>query len=165
MSKKQKMLLISLSVISAISILVMVLTLLFSANNVEYGEFVPPEFDESAVLGEPDVPEEAGYSLMNISDDYNIYICGKLHLNNEAVDVYFTSDYGNSALVRLEVLDEDNKIIGETGLIKPGEYVKSVKITKNITSDSKVKMRVIGYDSDTYSSAGSASMSTTITVD
>lgn len=162
MSKKQKILSFALCIVSVISICVMVVALNSSSNRIEYGEFVPPEFDDTAVAGEPDVPNNLGYSLMNISENYDIYLCGKLFLKDGSIDVYFTSDNDNSVWVKLEILDENNTVIGETGVIKPGEYVKSVTINRSLSDNTKVKLKVIGYEPNTYLSAGSANMKTTI---
>lgn len=165
MSKKQKAISILLTFIALSAIVFMILVVSSSDSEIEYGEFVPPKFDENSVTGEPDVPENSGYSLMNISDEYNIYVCGKLKLKDDNVDVYFTSDFNNSVWTKLQVLDNSNNIIGETGVIKPGEYVKSVTLNSEIQKDESVKLKVVGYEPETYHSAGSASMNTTIEVE
>ena len=64
--------------------------------------------------------------------------------------------------LKLRVLDQQNRIIGETGLIKPNEYVKTIKFDAAIPSDAKVKLKVMAYQPETYYSEGSIVLNTRI---
>ena len=162
MSRLQKILALLFCTISIIAITIMVISICYSHNNIENGEFIPPDFEKSAIDGEPDVPENSGYSLMSLDDDYNIYVCGKLKNNNGETDVYFTSDINNNVWVKLQIISETGEIIGETGIVKPGQYVKTIKLKNAPNKDFEVKLKVVGYEPETYHSGGSAEMKTTI---
>ena len=51
--------------------------------------------------------------------------------------------------------------MGETGLIKPGEYVKNVTLSKTLDAGEKIKLKIMGYETETYESAGSVSLNVT----
>lgn len=79
-----------------------------------------------------------------------------------AADVYFTNSSEQEVWLKLRVLDEDGSIIGETGLIKPGEYVKSVLIDKDVSDGSSIKLKIMAYEPQTYYSAGAVTLNTQI---
>lgn len=163
MSKKRKTILVVISsTIAVLALFIMTFVIINAHKNVSYGEFIPPEFDDNAIIGEPDVPENSGYSLMNIADDYNIYICGNPEVVDQDVFVYFTSDVSNSVWIKLIIETDNGNVLGETGLIKPGEYIQKIRVKEKLKGDVSVKYRVIGYEPGSYYSAGSANMKTTI---
>ena len=57
---------------------------------------------------------------------------------------------------------KDEKVVGETGLLKPGEYIKEVKLDKSLKKDDEITLKVMGYEPDTYYSAGSISLNTKV---
>ena len=89
-------------------------------------------------------------------------ICGNVIASGGAADVYFTNSSEQEVWLKLRVLDEDGNIIGETGLIKPGEYVKSVSIDKDISDGSTIKLKIMAYEPETYYSAGAVTLNTKI---
>ena len=60
------------------------------------------------------------------------------------------------------MLDGNGNILGETGLIRPGEYVKDVALTENLTAGKKIKLKIMGYEPETYFSAGYATLNTAV---
>ena len=60
------------------------------------------------------------------------------------------------------VLDENGEMLGETGLIKPNEYVKYVALSRELPQGTKIKLKIMGYEPQTYRSAGAATLNTTI---
>ena len=64
--------------------------------------------------------------------------------------------------VKLQIISETGEIIGETGIVKPGQYVKTIKLKNAPNKDFEVKLKVVGYEPETYHSGGSAEMKTTI---
>ena len=62
----------------------------------------------------------------------------------------------------LPVFDEQGNMLGETGLIKPNEYVKYVTLSKTPEVGTKIKLKIMGYEPHTYYSAGAASLNTQI---
>ncbi len=54
-------------------------------------------------------------------------------------------------------------MLAKSGIIKQGEYVKSINMPKDVTADqTNVKIVVIAYAPDTYISRGSVSMKTVL---
>ena len=79
-----------------------------------------------------------------------------------AADVYFTNSSEQEIWLKLRVLDENSNILGETGLIKPGEYVKSVSIDADIPDGTAIKLKIMAYEPETYYSAGAVTLNTQI---
>ena len=131
-------------------------------------EFVPPEFDSGAIEGAPsfDDPQSVGYmKIYKEKMPYTAYVCGKVKISSEGrTDIYFTNPAENTLWMKLRIFDENGKIIGETGLIKPGEYIKTVQLDTIPKNGSKIVMRIMSYEPDTYYSGGEVSLNTTAIV-
>ena len=54
----------------------------------------------------------------------------------------------------LRVYDEKENIVCETGLIRPGEYIKTVTFNRDIENEEVLTVKVMSYEPDTYMSAG-----------
>lgn len=127
------------------------------------GEFVPPAFDSMAEVGIPAVPEGLGYwSPYREGMAYRISVCGSIRMDGEEATVYFTSWAENTVYLKLRVLDAEGNILGESGLLKPGEYVRSVCLREPLPVGTAVILKVMGYEPDTYRSAGSMTVNTII---
>ena len=125
-------------------------------------EFVPPPFDEAAQAGTPTVPEGLGWEEIDANGLYRVSVCGVVTLNGNKSDVYFTNPEGNNVWLKLRIMDEGGNILGQTGLIKPGEYVQSVTFDTVPEKGAKIVMKVMSYEPDTYYSAGAISLNTVI---
>ena len=126
-------------------------------------EFVPPDFEAATVQGTPEVEESMGYTeLYKEGMAYRVSVCGVPTVDGQDLTVYFTNTEGNEKYLKLRVLDENDNILGETGLIRPGEYVKTVTLAKTLAAGEKIKLKIMGYEPETYFSAGSATLNTTI---
>lgn len=126
-------------------------------------EFIPPDFDSNALSGVPTVDESMGYTeLYQDGMAYRVSVCGVPTVDGNELTVYFTNTEGNEKNLKLRVLDESGEILGETGLIKPGEYVKSVTLKKPIDARENIKLKIMGYEPETYESAGSVSLNVTV---
>lgn len=122
------------------------------------GEFTPPPFDPAAESGTPVVPEGLGYSQLDCRA-YKVSLCGKLGADGT---VFLTNPKENAVWLKLRVLDEKGNILGETGLVRPGEYVKSVIWSSAPKSGTTVTLKIMAYEPDTYYSAGAASLNTIV---
>lgn len=154
---KNKSLIIAL-IICVISVVGFILTL-NSYNKSK--EFVKPEFEKNVKVGMPKLTKEDGFEEFEVSEDYIVYMTGETKLNDGKLVVYFTSKKSNDVYVKLRIL-KDDKIVGETGLLKPGEYIKEVKLDKSLKKDDKITIKVMGYETETYYSAGSISLNTKV---
>ena len=160
--KRKDYLLIGLGIAVAVTMVVMVIALCIP-KEVETGEFIPPAFESAAVVGTPDVPEGLGYSSpYQDGMAYRFLVCGNVKMDGNKATVYLTNDAENDVYLKVRVLDEGGNTLGETGLIKPGEYVKDVELSKALAAGTSVKLKIMSYDPETYMSMGSAVMNTTI---
>lgn len=128
-------------------------------------QVVLPAMDLSAKSGTPTVDSSLGYSeIYQDGMSYSIHICGVVKVEDNTTSLFFTNDDSNEVLLRLEIIDENGEIIGETGLIKPGEYLEKVTLTQTPDNGENLKLRIIGYEADTYYSAGNVILNTTAVV-
>ena len=151
-----------LGALTTIALIVMVIALCIP-KEPEKGEFVPPAFDSAAVAGMPEVPDGLGYSSpYQEGMGYRFSVCGNVKLEGKNAIVYLTNDSENEVYIKLRILDETGSILGETGLLKPGEYVRAVELDEVLTSGTKIALKIMSYEPDTYMSAGSAVLNTMI---
>ena len=127
-------------------------------------QFVPPAFDSNAVAGVPAIAEgENGYSVLDARGVYKVGVCGVVKVVDKKVDVWFTSPAENTVWLKLRVQDKKTgKILGETGLIKPGEYVQSVTFSDFPEAGNAITLRVMSYEPETYYSRGEVTLNTTL---
>ena len=150
--------------LSAIFMIVGIIFVIWEYNQwIEAKEsFERPSIEMSAQQGVPEVPEDLGYAyIQDESLPYTAHLCGVFSENNGSADLYFTNDDTNDYLMLLKVEGENGKLLGETGLIKPGEYVKSVKLNESPEAGSDIRLRIVAYEPETYYSAGSVVLNTT----
>lgn len=118
-------------------------------------KFVPPAFENNAVQGTPEIDAEMGYTeLYQEGMAYRVCVCGTPVINGRSLNVYFTNVEINDKYLKLRVLDQEGNILGETGLLRPGEYVETVTLSKELVSEAQIKLKIMSYEPDTYESAG-----------
>ena len=83
-------------------------------------------------------------------------------MDSNNATVYFTNAEGNNVYLKLRVLDENDNSLGETGLLKPGEYVKDVELIRALSAGTGIRLKIMRYAPDTYLSEGSVVRNTTI---
>lgn len=124
-------------------------------------KFVPPPFDTAAQTGTPEVPEDLGWQELD-AQAYKFSICGEISPKNGKADVWLTNPKENEVWLKVRVLDMDGNTLGETGLIRPGEYVRSVTLKPEPQADDNIQLKIMAYEPDTYYSAGTVSLNTTV---
>lgn len=132
-----------------------------SSFSKEAKSFTPPPFEEEARQGEPKVLEELGYSQLN-AKEYEVALCGAPIVQDGKAFLYLTNPDSNKVWLKVRILDESGRILGESGLLKPGEYVEAVKLTAIPKEDTSVQLKIMSYEPETYYSAGAVSLSTTL---
>ena len=60
------------------------------------------------------------------------------------------------------MLNKENSVISETGIIKPGEYIPRVYINSDSFSDETAVLKIMAYEPDTYYSEGAVSVNVNI---
>lgn len=149
----------AITVICVLSLAVMVLVLCHPKS--ESGSFTPPPFESTAEYGTPDVPDGLGWQKLD-ANAFQVGICGKVIPDGNTVDVWLTNPEENTVWLKLRVLDEKGNSIGETGLIRPGEYVRSVMLSRVPEFGAKITLKLMAYQPETYYSEGAISFNTTI---
>ena len=150
------------AVLCVLSLAVMVFALTRQDEvQTEMGEFTPPPFESSAVVGAPTVPDGLGWQELD-AQAYKVGICGKFIPKGNTADVWLTNPESNTVWLKVRVLDEKGNTLGETGLIKPGEYVQSVSLSAVPETGTPIVLKIMAYQSDTYYSEGAVDFNTTI---
>ena len=155
--KWQRRLLTAVAALCAISVAVMIYALV--TPKAVMGEFVPPPFEAAALTGTPQVPDGLGWQELD-AKAYKVGLCGKLVPDGQAVDVWFANPAENAIWMKLRLLDSKGNLLGETGLIRPGEYVRSVTLSTVPNAGTALVMKVMAYEPEAYTSAGVVSMQT-----
>ena len=162
MKKQMKNYILPLAaVLCAVSLAVMVFALTRQEVQTEMGEFTPPPFDGGAVVGSPAVPEGLGWQGL-AAKVYKAGICGKFIPKGNTADVWLTNPESNTVWLKVRVLDEKGNTLGETGIIKAGEYVQSVELDNVPKAGKPIVLKIMAYQPDTYYSEGAVSLNTTI---
>lgn len=162
MKKQMKNYILPLAaVLCVLSLAVMVFALTRQEPQTVMGEFTPPPFDAAAVVGSPAVPDGFGWQELD-AKVYKAGICGKFIPKGNTADVWLTNPESNTVWLKVRVLDEKGNTLGETGLIKPGEYVQSVELDNVPKAGKPIVLKIMAYQPDTYYSEGAVSLNTTI---
>ena len=162
LSKKRNGYIVFAAFFCAVCVVTMFVVLLIPQRAVQ-GDFEPPQFDSSAVRGEPAVPEGLGYSEpYREGMEFRAGLCGNINLNGETADVYFTNKAENSVWLMLRITDESGNVLANTGIIRPGEYVQAVKFTQKPENGQKIICKIMAYEPETYYSQGYFTLKTTI---
>lgn len=150
------------AIICVVSVLIMLLSVMLVKS--EETAFLP-DFEENAVSGEPDSDVVADYA--DITQDgmaYSVFMCEKIHVFANNADVYFTNIKENTVFLKLRLLSSDGTVLGESGIIRPGEYVKSISVSSLPIDGEQITLKILAYEPDSYYSAGSVSFNTVVYV-
>ncbi len=146
--------------LAALSAAVMVLSFCFSGGEAE---FTPPPFESSVVLGVPSVPDGLGYGeIWQEGMAYRFSVCGSIVSDGAKATVYLTNPAENDVWLKLRILDKNGNILGETGIIKPGEYVEKAALSRECEAGTEIVLKIMGYEPETYHSAGAVTLKTKI---
>ncbi len=131
-----------------ISILAILLIIIIYLIFIYKPSFKVPDFEKEAKK----YTELKEMKPLEIKENYVVYIGKNIKIKNSVLSFYLASAKNNNVYIKCRVYEE-NKIIGETGLIKPGEYIEKIKLKKILAE--KVTIKIMGYDIKTYQSTGS----------
>lgn len=154
--KKNKITII-LSIILLILIMIIILLMVSIRNK---STFKKPEFDKNAI---ETIPSDLEYQkkILNVTDNYSIYINPEPVIKNNSIILNLISLETNNIYIKVRVLNK-NKKIAETGLIKPGQYLEKVKLDEELNVGDEIVYIIMGYEKDSYLSAGSVKLNTWI---
>ena len=145
--------------------LALVLTMMLVGCNEKEAtpQFTPPPFDPAATVGTPTVPEGLGYKELDANGVYKLSVCGAFSVADGKADLWLTNPESNTVLLKIRVYDKTTgAVLGETGLVRPGEYVKSVEISSAPPKGTAIVLRVMSYQPDTYYSMGEVTLNTQV---
>ena len=145
-----------LSILCVISLGAMIVALLPST---EKAAFTPPPFDPAAQAGEPVVPDGLGYQTLE-TGPFRVAICGAVVAEGAKAQVYLTNPVGNDAWLKVRILNEKGEILGESGLIRPGEYVRNIRIDPMPAPGTPIVLKIMAYEPETYHSRGAVTLNT-----
>ncbi len=129
-----------------------------SKDDSQIGKFVPPADDPTAIVGFPaETDSSAQYSDVKVNDSFVISLALAPLYKDGGAQVFFASDANNTVNTLVRLYDSDGKMIGESGLVKPGEYVESVAISLVPTKTTSIFAKVLSYEKETYYSMGTTS--------
>ncbi len=155
MTKNQKLALKITILVILVFIIIFFLFLFIKNPSVIKGEFIPPKMDDNYIIGKPvGVSKECIYQEAKVNDEYIVYLCASPLFENNKLNLYFTSSKNNKGLIKIKILDLNNKIIGESGLIEPDSYLKDIYISKKLINNERITVRIMHYEKKTYYSLG-----------
>lgn len=166
MTKLQKTILIIMAVLIA-ALLITALSIVTSRQpETIIRDFVPPEFDPAARTGAPEnVDPNQAYNYLELTENAAISLCANITVENNAAQVYLTSHDDNLGWIKIKLLDDAGNLLGQSGLIRPGEYIQAIQLDSVPKESGLIVAKVLIYEPDTYLSLGSASIQTMLIID
>lgn len=139
-----------------------VMTVMIFAGGQEK-DFTPPPFEQNATAGVPSVPEDAGYAEAD-AEAFRFSAAANLQVQDGKVDIWLTNPSDNDVWMKVRIISAENEILGESGILKQGEYVQSVVLDTVPQGSTDVSLKIMAYEPDTYQSAGAAVLKTKLNV-
>lgn len=124
--------------------------------------FVPPTFDANANTGTPSLPEGAEYGTGAFTG-IGFGLCNPARLEGQDLYLYFSNPTENAVWIKLRIYDKADTVLGESGLIRPGEYLESMPLNSIQELSAPLTLKIMCYEPDTYYSKGSATISIELT--
>lgn len=123
------------------------------------GDFTPPAFAENAVDGVPIPAQVDGlpYGTLKLSEEISLAMVSDLTVNeNGEVEIWLTAPAANKGWVALRIMDDEGNVLGESGVLKPGQYIKTMGLDQVPPKGGIVLAKILTYEPDTWYSMGSA---------
>lgn len=160
MSKKEKYILCGIATILLVMLAILgIVTIKYTnkSSNTEtsiyIAPFVAPDFDANAVEGIPKNIDEPSYQDMKM-EDFSFKIFGEPKIENDELVLYLTNLEENPSWMKVRIYDENGNVLGESGIVRNGEYLRNVHINSAMTTGQTVVARMFFYEPETYMSMG-----------
>lgn len=150
------------AVFCILSLIVMIFVLVIKKDS-QQSQFISPPFDSHAVSGIPDVPDDLKWGEVDVQI-FKASICSVVTLKGGQADIWLTNPESNKVWLKVRALDDNGDILGETGLIKPGEYVQSLVFDIIPKTGTAIGLKLMAYQPETYYSEGSVTLNTMVKV-
>lgn len=162
MDRRQKIILAILGVLLLAALIVLAVVAASRKPEVIISGFKAPPFEEKATLGVPEGVD--GYREINVEGNYTFSLCMEPKIEENDLHIFFASDKDNDAWLLIRIYDvESGEQIGTSGLLREGEYVESVTLSR-LPADGAVRVKILSYEKDTYFSLGTASATLPVTL-
>ncbi len=162
MKQKKSMALPVMWILCLASLVLMTAALVLGRKPGEAADFVPPAFETEAVTGTPAGMDDSWMPIYQEGMPYSAHVCGRVILTDGAADLYFTNDPENTVWMKLRITDEAGSILAETGLLKPGQYLKRIPFDTAPKAGTRIRMKIMAYEPETFYSAGAVTLNTVI---
>lgn len=155
MKKNKKIIILFIILVILISIII---SLAININNKK--KFNKPNFEKNVSV----IPEDIDYesSVIEVSEGYRIYITPNPSVKDNKLVINFISMSENDIWIKIRILNSDEEVISKSGLVKPGEYLESVKLNSKLNVNDNIIYEIIGYEIDSYLSAGTIKLNTKV---
>ena len=150
-----------LSILCLLSVIVMILAL---CRGRPEAEFVPPPFEANAQKIESKGSQNTDIQTLDVQV-FRVGLCGEVSATDGQAQVWFTNPEGNEVWLKLRVLDSWGNILGQTGILRPGEYVRAVALEIVPEVGTPIILKVMAYEPETYHGAGALTLNTVITAE
>lgn len=158
MDKQQRLALAILGGVLAVLLILLTVLALSREPNVIVSDFEAPPFEENVLADVPDeVLDRADFRSLDVKGNYVFSILGSPDFRNGDLLPYLASHEENKVFLLIKVYDADGTQLGKSGLIRPGECLPSVALTRAPMGNT-VSLKVFSYEPDTYFSRGSATL-------
>ncbi len=160
MEKNQKIILVIVGIL-VIAAIVGAAIFISNKDSIKRVEaFKVPDYNTSAIEGMPEVTDGSlSYTDIKIEDGALIKLCATPRLEDGKLILFFTSLKENTALINVRVFDQDKNFVCESGIIKPGFYLKDIDIPSDANVKEMVRLQILGYEQGTFHSIGTTRMS------
>ncbi len=125
-----------------------------------------PGFAPEAQTGAPEIAEGTyGYCPFTTADGSKIKMCGSPNATENTIDFYLTNEEGNDMWILLEVCNENDETLGNSGVLKQGQFLQTLKLDKKLNiGENKLKLKLRTFVPEEYYSKGTVNLETTVTV-
>lgn len=159
MSKKEISILAVLAALIVAAVITVVAVRANRQPETVIGQFTPPPFASEPGEGTPASAEVEGlpYGTLTLAEGAVVSMVSDVTVDEQgSAEVWFTSHPDNTAWIMLRLLDAQGNVLGETGLLKPGQYVRTVQLNGVPQNSGIVLAKILTYEPETYFSMGSA---------
>ncbi len=147
-----------IKILSVFLLIIVAILILFIGLNRQNNQYTPPEMDETAIKGEPDVEESYLYEECPTKFDYKYSVAANLYMQEDkSLNVYFTNPMENTEYLMCEIIDEESgDVLYKSGVIKPGYYVEKLQPTDEDMENKarSVIMKVYSFKARNWQSCG-----------
>lgn len=159
MSKKEIKILAVLGILILAAVIAVAVVRTVNQPQTVINDFQAPAFDPSAVSGRPNAEDiqDLPYGTLNLAEGISVSLVSTVTVGADGTaEIWFTAPADNTAWVRLRLMDDQGNILGQTGLLRPGEYVRTMTLDTVPESGGVVMAKILTYEPETYYSLGSA---------